>query len=146
MTSSSHLCAGCSHECAPLLVRSGRPSKEGRAAKSPKVPRTLRAPTHLNGVTVPSCTLPLATPALFDGRLSVRAAFRGATLLLTGGTGFVGSVVLEQLLRVQPDVERIFVIIRAKRSVPGALLSPTDGAAAPPAQGAQDCLSMSMHA
>ena len=30
---------------------------------------------------------------------SVKQAFRGKTVLLTGATGFVGSVVLEQLLR-----------------------------------------------
>ncbi len=112
-------------------MHSGRPSREGRAAKSPKLPRTPRAPAQLNGVTVPLCTLPLGTPALFDGRLSVRGAFRGATLLLTGATGFVGSVVLEQLLRVQPDVARVFVITRAKRGVPGALRRPNHGPLGP---------------
>ena len=97
---------------------------------------TPRAPAQLGGVTLPPCTLPLGTPVPFaEGRVSVRGAFRHATLLLTGATGFVGSVVLEHLLRVQPDVERVFVIIRAKRGVPGALLCPHHGACNGPSAG-----------
>ena len=52
-------------------------------------------------------------------QLSVREAFAGRTVLLTGITGFVGSLVLEQLLRTCPDVHKIYVIARTKHSVPG---------------------------
>ena len=73
-------------------------------------------------MTLPPCTLPLGAPAAFvGGRVSVKEAFGGATLLLTGVTGYVGSVVLEHLLRVQPDVQRVFVIIRSKRGLAGML-------------------------
>ena len=52
-------------------------------------------------------------------QLSVREAFAGRTVLLTGATGFVGSLVLEQLLRTCPDVHRVFVIARQKHGIPG---------------------------
>lgn len=38
--------------------------------------------------------------------LSVAAAFAGRGVLITGATGYVGSLVLEQLLRVCPAVGR----------------------------------------
>lgn len=50
-------------------------------------------------------------------RLSIRGAFRGSSVLLTGVTGYVGSLVLEQLLRVCPDVGNVYVLVRAKKSL-----------------------------
>eukprot|EP01116_Phalansterium_solitarium_P017321 TRINITY_DN4234_c0_g2_i1.p1 TRINITY_DN4234_c0_g2~~TRINITY_DN4234_c0_g2_i1.p1 ORF type:complete len:1163 (+),score=526.57 TRINITY_DN4234_c0_g2_i1:153-3641(+) len=44
--------------------------------------------------------------------LSVNAALRGKSILVTGCTGFVGKVLLEKVLRDIPDVRRIFVLIR----------------------------------
>ncbi|KAK9738332.1 Male sterility protein [Popillia japonica] len=41
--------------------------------------------------------------------------YLNATILLTGGTGFLGKVILERLLRVF-DVKRIYLLIRTKRS------------------------------
>ena len=46
-------------------------------------------------------------------------AFAGRTVLLTGVTGFVGSLVLEQLLRTCPDVRKVFVIARQKQATQG---------------------------
>ena len=40
--------------------------------------------------------------------------------LRAGVTGFVGSTVLEQLLRVCPSVKRVYVVIREKRGMTGA--------------------------
>ena len=51
--------------------------------------------------------------------LSVRDAFAGRTVLLTGVTGFVGSLVLEQLLRTCPEIAKIYVIVRQKHGVSG---------------------------
>lgn len=51
--------------------------------------------------------------------ISVREAFAGRTVLLTGVTGFVGSLVLEQLLRTCPDVHKVFVIARQKHGISG---------------------------
>ncbi|XP_039296931.1 putative fatty acyl-CoA reductase CG5065 [Nilaparvata lugens] len=41
--------------------------------------------------------------------------YRGRCVLVTGGTGFMGKVLLEKLLRCCPDVERVYVLCRAKR-------------------------------
>ncbi|EIE26253.1 hypothetical protein COCSUDRAFT_46011 [Coccomyxa subellipsoidea C-169] len=49
--------------------------------------------------------------------MSVVEAFSGATVLVTGGTGYLGSLVIEQLLRAIPGVKRIYVMIRSKRGV-----------------------------
>ncbi|GBF91108.1 hypothetical protein Rsub_04777 [Raphidocelis subcapitata] len=45
---------------------------------------------------------------------SVRDTFEGATVLLTGATGFIGSLVLELLLRTT-DVARVYALCRGKR-------------------------------
>lgn len=52
-------------------------------------------------------------------QVSVCNAFAGRTVLLTGITGFVGSLVLEQLLRTCPEVHKVYVIARKKHSVSG---------------------------
>ena len=51
-------------------------------------------------------------------RDSVGDFLRGRTLLLTGGTGFLGKVIVQRLLRVAPDVERIYLLIRPSRLTP----------------------------
>ncbi|KAK9927289.1 hypothetical protein M0R45_024480 [Rubus argutus] len=35
------------------------------------------------------------------------------TILITGATGFVGKVLVEKILRVQPDVKKLYLLIRA---------------------------------
>ena len=44
--------------------------------------------------------------------LSVRHYLRGKTILLTGGTGFLGKVVAERLLRAAPELECVYLLIR----------------------------------
>ncbi|XP_014296152.1 putative fatty acyl-CoA reductase CG5065 isoform X1 [Microplitis demolitor] len=41
--------------------------------------------------------------------------FKGQELLITGGTGFLGKVMIEKFLRCIPDVGRIHVLVRAKK-------------------------------
>ncbi|KAA6426508.1 MAG: hypothetical protein FRX49_03618 [Trebouxia sp. A1-2] len=52
-------------------------------------------------------------------QLSVREAYAGRTVLLTGVTGFVGSLVLEQLLRTCPEIARVYVVVRQKHGISG---------------------------
>ncbi|KAG5503507.1 hypothetical protein JKF63_05646 [Porcisia hertigi] len=48
--------------------------------------------------------------------LDIRAAFSNRTVFLTGGTGFVGKVLLYKILKEFPDVKRIYLLMRGKRS------------------------------
>ncbi|EIE20590.1 hypothetical protein COCSUDRAFT_48572 [Coccomyxa subellipsoidea C-169] len=77
--------------------------------------------SHTNEVFgIPKCSVASDPPILpACPELSVQACFSGATILITGATGFVGSVVLEQILRVCPTVKRIYVLIREKRGQSG---------------------------
>jgi HAD superfamily hydrolase (TIGR01490 family) len=42
-------------------------------------------------------------------------AYRGKTILLTGGTGFLGTALVEKILRSLPDLGRLYLLIRASR-------------------------------
>ena len=39
----------------------------------------------------------------------------GRAILITGGTGFMGKVLIEKILRTCSDVDTIYVLIRAKK-------------------------------
>ncbi len=51
-----------------------------------------------------------------DARLSVREALRGKTILLIGGTGFIGKVWLANLLSDLPEIGRVCLLIRSHRA------------------------------
>ncbi|RLN04321.1 fatty acyl-CoA reductase 1-like [Panicum miliaceum] len=44
---------------------------------------------------------------------AVAGYFRGKSILITGSSGFLGKVLVEKILRVQPDVKKLFLLIRA---------------------------------
>jgi len=46
--------------------------------------------------------------------MSVLEFYKGKIILITGTSGFLGKVILEKCLRVLPDIEKIFLIIRSK--------------------------------
>jgi fatty acyl-CoA reductase len=49
-------------------------------------------------------------------RISVREALRGKQILLIGATGFIGKVWLANLLSDVPDIGKVFVLVRRRRS------------------------------
>uniref|UniRef100_A0A336M1N3 Fatty acyl-CoA reductase n=1 Tax=Culicoides sonorensis TaxID=179676 RepID=A0A336M1N3_CULSO len=48
-------------------------------------------------------------------RPSIPEFFKGRDIFITGGTGFMGKVLIEKLVRSCPDINRIFVLMRGKR-------------------------------
>ncbi|KAK7341979.1 hypothetical protein VNO80_24920 [Phaseolus coccineus] len=40
--------------------------------------------------------------------------FKGKTILITGTTGFLGKVLLEKILRTQPQVHKLYLLVRAE--------------------------------
>lgn len=49
--------------------------------------------------------------------MRIRDAYRDGSVLVTGGTGFLGKVLIEKLLRTCVDVRWVVVLIRGKRGV-----------------------------
>ncbi|KAJ8688431.1 hypothetical protein QAD02_024226 [Eretmocerus hayati] len=48
-------------------------------------------------------------------RTAVQQFYSGQNVLITGGTGFLGKLLIEKLLRSCPDISSIYVLIRAKK-------------------------------
>lgn len=48
--------------------------------------------------------------------LDIRAGFSNRTVFVTGGTGLVGKVLLYKILKEFPDVKRVYLLMRGKRS------------------------------
>lgn len=48
---------------------------------------------------------------------------RGKTFLITGATGFLGQPLVEKILWTQPEIRRIYVLIRPKRQFAGRVVS-----------------------
>uniref|UniRef100_A0A8D8WIZ3 Fatty acyl-CoA reductase n=1 Tax=Cacopsylla melanoneura TaxID=428564 RepID=A0A8D8WIZ3_9HEMI len=49
----------------------------------------------------------------------IQEFFRDASVLVTGGTGFMGKTVTEKLLRSCPHLKRIYLIVRTKKGKRG---------------------------
>ncbi|XP_076643574.1 uncharacterized protein LOC143353855 [Halictus rubicundus] len=53
--------------------------------------------------------------ALMKTKSEIAEFYNGATVLVTGGTGFLGKLLIEKLLRSCPDVKTIYMMIRPKK-------------------------------
>ena len=49
--------------------------------------------------------------------MQIKEYYAGKTILLSGTTGFIGKVVLEKLLRSLPTIKRVYIMVRAKKSM-----------------------------
>lgn len=43
--------------------------------------------------------------------------FANKNVFITGGTGFLGTVLIESLLRVSPNIGKIYVLVRGKYGI-----------------------------
>ncbi|KAI8430981.1 hypothetical protein MSG28_001074, partial [Choristoneura fumiferana] len=46
---------------------------------------------------------------------TIRDFYKGRSVLVTGGTGFMGKVLIEKLLYTIPDIGNIYVVMRSKK-------------------------------
>ncbi|KAF8759245.1 hypothetical protein HU200_010277 [Digitaria exilis] len=44
----------------------------------------------------------------------VVGCYRDRTILVTGSTGFLGKLLVEKILRVQPGVKKLYLLVRAQ--------------------------------
>lgn len=51
-----------------------------------------------------------------ESQSEIREFFKDQTIFITGGTGFIGKVLIEKLLRICYDLSVIYVLVRPKRN------------------------------
>ncbi|KAF3340832.1 putative fatty acyl-CoA reductase 4 [Carex littledalei] len=51
-----------------------------------------------------------------DQGSKIAGYFKGKSILITGSTGFLGKILMEKILRVEPQVKKIYLLVRAQDS------------------------------
>ena len=51
--------------------------------------------------------------------LNLKEFYKGKGVLITGGTGFIGKVIIEKMLHDLPEVGQIYMLVRKKKGVTG---------------------------
>ena len=49
------------------------------------------------------------------GRSAIQEFYKETSILITGGTGFMGKALTEKLLRSCPDINTIYLLMRSKK-------------------------------
>lgn len=57
------------------------------------------------------------SPNKTDPKSSIPDFYAGRSIFITGGTGFMGKVLVEKLLWSCPDIEEIFLLMRPKKGM-----------------------------
>lgn len=61
-------------------------------------------------------TEPMSTESLINEKLTpIQEFYYGQSIFITGGTGFMGKLLIEKLLRVCPGVVSIYLLVRPKK-------------------------------
>lgn len=60
-------------------------------------------------ITAAHMLIPEETPS------EIRKFFDGTTIFMTGGSGFLGNLIIEKILRVCPDINGIYILMRPKK-------------------------------
>lgn len=60
------------------------------------------------------CSASDNSASLIDDRPTIAKFLSGKNVFITGGTGFLGNVLIERLLSGTPEIGKIYVLIRAK--------------------------------
>jgi alcohol-forming fatty acyl-CoA reductase len=60
------------------------------------------------------CSASDNSASLIDDRPTIAKFLSGKNVFITGGTGFLGNVLIERLLSATPEIGKIYVLIRAK--------------------------------
>jgi len=47
----------------------------------------------------------------------IRQYYHGKSVFVTGGTGFIGKIIVEKLLRTCPEIKSVFMLIRPKKGL-----------------------------
>jgi fatty acyl-CoA reductase len=71
--------------------------------------------TSLPGWGTAEAGAPAGAQLSAQQRFSIKQVFAGANVFITGSTGYVGGLLLEQLLRTT-DVGRVYVLLRPKKN------------------------------
>jgi FlaA1/EpsC-like NDP-sugar epimerase len=60
-------------------------------------------------------------PDMVPGKdiLGVRDYYNGKAILMTGGTGYIGKIIIEKMIRCLPQIKRIYVMVRSKKEMSG---------------------------
>lgn len=56
----------------------------------------------------------IASESASDERPSIAEFLAGKNVFITGGTGFLGTLIIERLLSATPELGKVYVLIRAK--------------------------------